>query len=205
MPSNWMAIDTDFPSFTGEETPAQQIRALHNYLFQLREGLKYSLQNLTTENFNAAALQSLSDAQKNEVTKQLEKVYSELNKLTTEVDRLKNRFSEAEGKIVSLDDNVGLLSGRISVTADAVGDLQKKTSANMADIQSLKDSAASTDSKVAELSNDILEVKKDLQKVAGIVQVAEDGTITLGAEGKVINLVGQIYINGELIGQGGTE
>jgi chromosome segregation ATPase len=200
-----MAIDTDFPSFTGEETPAQQIRALHNYLFQLREGLKYSLQNLTTENFNAAALQSLSDAQKNEVTKQLEKVYSELNKLTTEVDRLKNRFSEAEGKIVSLDDNVGLLSGRISVTADAVGDLQKKTSANMADIQSLKDSAASTDSKVAELSNDILEVKKDLQKVAGIVQVAEDGTITLGAEGKVINLVGQIYINGELIGQGGTE
>jgi chromosome segregation ATPase len=200
-----MAIDTDFPSFTGEETPAQQIRALHNYLFQLREGLKYSLQNLTTENFNAAALQSLSDAQKNEVTKQLEKVYSELNKLTTEVDRLKNRFSEAEGKIVSLDDNVGLLSGRISVTADAVGDLQKKTSANMADIQSLKDSAASTDSKVAELSNDILEVKKDLQKVAGIVQVAEDGTITLGAEGKVINLVGQIYINGELIGQGGAE
>ena len=205
MPSNWMAIDTDFPSFTGEETPAQQIRALHNYLFQLREGLKYSLQNLTTENFNAAALQSLSDAQKNEVTKQLEKVYSELNKLTTEVDRLKNRFSEAEGKIVSLDDNVGLLSGRISVTADAVGDLQKKTSANMADIQNLKDSAASTDSKVAELSNDLLEVKKDLQKVAGIVQVAEDGTITLGAEGKVINLVGQIYINGELIGQGGTE
>ena len=205
MPSNWMAIDTDFPSFTGEETPAQQIRALHNYLFQLREGLKYSLQNLTTENFNAAALQRLSDAQKNEVTKQLEKVYSELNKLTTEVDRLKNRFSEAEGKIVSLDDNVGLLSGRISVTADAVGDLQKKTSANMADIQSLKDSAASTDSKVAELSNDILEVKKDLQKVAGIVQVAEDGTITLGAEGKVINLVGQIYINGELIGQGGAE
>jgi chromosome segregation ATPase len=200
-----MAIDTDFPSFTGEETPAQQIRALHNYLFQLREGLKYSLQNLTTENFNAAALQSLSDAQKNEVTKQLEKVYSELNKLTTEVDRLKNRFSEAEGKIVSLDDNVGLLSGRISVTADAVGDLQKKTSDNMADIQSLKDSAASTDSKVAELSNDILEVKKDLQKVAGIVQVAEDGTITLGAEGKVINLVGQIYINGELIGQGGAE
>lgn len=205
MPSNWMAIDTDFPSFTGEETPAQQIRALHNYLFQLREGLKYSLQNLTTENFNAAALQSLSDAQKNEFTKQLEKVYSELNKLTTEVDRLKNRLSEAEGKIVSLDDNVGLLSGRISVTADAVGDLQKKTSANMADIQSLKDSAASTDSKVAELSNDILEVKKDLQKVAGIVQVAEDGTITLGAEGKVINLVGQIYINGELIGQGGAE
>lgn len=205
MPSNWMAIDTDFPSFTGEESPEQQIRELHNYLFQLREGLKYSLQNLTTKNFNAATLQSLSDAQKNEVTRQLEKVYSELSKITTEVDRLRNRYSEAEGKIVSLDNNVGLLSGRISVTADAVGDLQKKTSDNTADIQNLKASAASTDSTVAELNNDILEVKKDLQKVAGIVQVAEDGTITLGAEGKAIKLVGQIYIIGELIGQGGAE
>lgn len=205
MPSNWMAIDTDFPSFTGEESPEQQIRALHNYLFQLREGLKYSLQNLTAKNFNAAALRSLSDAQKNEVTRQLEKVYSELSKITTEVDRLKNRYSDTEGKLASLDNNVELLSGRISVTADAVGDLQKKTSANTADIQNLKDSAASTDSEVAALNNDIQEVKKNLQKVAGIVQVAEDGTITLGAEGKVINLVGQIYINGELIGQGGAE
>ena len=72
MPSNWLSIDSNFPSFTGEESPEQQIRALHNYLFQLREGLQYSLQNLTADNFNATALQNLSDAQKNEVTTQLQ-------------------------------------------------------------------------------------------------------------------------------------
>lgn len=92
MPSNWMAIDQNFPTFTGEESPQQQIQALHNYLFQLREGLQYSLRNLTTENFNAVALQQQGFTEKQDellfewfhsIIEQLMEISGKLNNLAT--------------------------------------------------------------------------------------------------------------------------
>ena len=60
MGSNWLAVDSNFPSFTGRESPTEQIRALHNYLFCLKEQLQYSLNNLTADNWNTDALDSLT-------------------------------------------------------------------------------------------------------------------------------------------------
>ena len=36
-------------------------------------------------------------------------------------------------------------------------------------------------------------------------QTAEDGSATLGKEGQVLRLVGQVYLNGTLLNQGGTD
>lgn len=128
MPSIWQALDNHFPSFSGNETPQQQIQALHNYLYELRQGLRFSLQNLGVQNFNEAELQKLTDAQKTELSEMLQGVKTSLSNLTA---------------------NLNSLSGRIG----------------------------------------------DLEKLAGIIRLAEDGSVTVGAEGRVLRLTGDIYIN----------
>lgn len=247
MPSNWLSIDSNFPSFTGEESPEQQIRALHNYLFQLREGLQYSLQNLTADNFNTAALQNLTDAQKNEVTTQLEKVYTQLNQMAAEIDRLSGRVSgtenlsgrmtTAEGEITALKGRVKLTEGNIEDLADRattaetdIDDLRDRMKTAEADIGSLKGWATITEGNVEDLASRVKQLEDDqtlddlqeavtgegglqeqmgaaeqeLEKISGAVQVANDGSATVGSEGKVLRLVGQVYINGVLYEQGGT-
>ena len=264
MPSNWLSIDNNFPSFTGEESPEQQIRALHNYLFQLREGLQYSLQNLTADNFNTAALQNLTDAQKNEVTTQLEKVYTQLNQMAAEIDRLSSRVSGTEnlsGRMTTAEGEINALKGRVELTEgnieDMAGwettaetdiaDLQARMITAEEDIGSLKGRATITEGNVEDLAGRVKQLEDDqtldglqdavtgegglqervaamegtvtgegglqeqmdatkqkLANISGAVQVADDGSVTVGFEGKPLRLVGQVYINGVLYEQGGT-
>lgn len=247
MPSNWLSIDSNFPSFTGEETPEQQIRALHNYLFQLREGLQYSLQNLTADNFNATALQNLSDAQKNEVTTQLQKVYTLLNQMAAEIDSLSGRVSGTEnlsGRMTTAEGEITALKGRTKLTEENIEDLADRTTAAETDIDDLQDRAKTAESDIGSLKgratitegnvedlagrvkqleddqtlDDLQEAvtgegglqeqmdttKQELEKISGAVRVADDGSVTVGSEGKPLRLVGQVYINGVLYEQGGT-
>lgn len=237
MPSNWLSIDSNFPSFTGEETPEQQIRALHNYLFQLREGLQYSLQNLTADNFNAAALQNLSDAQKNEVTAQLQKVYTLLNQMTGEIDSLSGRVSGTEklsGRMTTAEGEIEVLKDRAALTEENIEGLADWTAETQTDIDKLREridtaepeiellkdrtatiqeNAESLASRVELLEND--QTTEDLQtqmdtaeqslgKISSVVQVADDGSATIGSEEKPLYLLGRVYINGVLYEQGGT-
>lgn len=219
MPSNWLSIDSNFPSFTGEETPEQQIRELHNYLFQLREGLQYSLQNLTTDNFNTAALKNMTDAQKNEVISQLEKVYTQLNQMSTEIDRLSSRVSgtenlsgrvtTAEGEITSLknrmkkaESDIGSMEERFTITEGNVEDLAGRVK-QLEDDQTL-DNLQQAVTGEGGLQEQMETANKEMKKISGAVQVADDGSATVGSEGKVLRLVGQVYINGVLIEQGGA-
>lgn len=220
MPSNWLSIDSNFPSFTGEESPEQQIRALHNYLFQLREGLQYSLQNLTADNFNTAALQNLTDAQKNEVTAQLEKVYTQLNQMAAEIDRLSGRVSGTEnlsGRMTTAEGEITALKGRTKLTEENIEDLADRTTAAEGGIDDLQEAVTGEgglQERVADLEDAVTgegglqeqmdATEQELEKISGAVQVADDGSITVGSEGKPLRLVGQIYINGVLYEQGGT-
>ena len=220
MPSNWLSIDSNFPSFTGEESPEQQIRALHNYLFQLREGLQYSLQNLTADNFNTAALQNLTDAQKNEVTTQLEKVYTQLNQMAAEIDRLSGRVSGTEnlsGRMTTAEGEITALKGRTKLTEENIEDLADRTTAAEGGIDDLQEAVTGEgglQERVADLEGAVTgegglqeqmdATEQELEKISGAVQVADDGSVTVGSEGKPLRLVGQIYINGVLYEQGGT-
>lgn len=58
MSSNLQALD-EFPTFTGEESPQEQIRQLQNYLYIVVEQLKYSLRNLGIENLNQGQWDSM--------------------------------------------------------------------------------------------------------------------------------------------------
>lgn len=233
MPSNILSIDSNFPSFTGEESPQQQIRMLHNYLFQLREGLQYSLQNLTADNFNAAALQNMNEAQKNEVTAELQKVYALLNQMAGEINSISSRVSgmenlagrvgTAEGDIRDLKDRTGAaeqaiegLTDWMTTAEERIVDLQARTGEAEEHIEDLsgrvkglEDDTTLTDLKetvtgVGGLKDLVEQMQEELDKIAAAVAVAEDGGVTLGSEGKPLRLVGQVYINGVLIEQGGA-
>ena len=156
MPSNWQSIDMNFPSFTGEESPKEQIQALHNYLFQLRQGLQYSLQNLGVKNFNATSLKELTDAQTADVKVLLQSVTSNINSLAGEVNSLAGRVRDVEK-----------LSGQVT-------DIEEWTGAAEEQLQALSDR---------------------ISALERIIQVAEDGSVTIGTEGKILNFVGDIYIN----------
>lgn len=250
MPSNWLSIDSNFPSFTGEESEEQQIRALHNYLFQLREGLQYSLQNLTADNFNTAALQNLTDAQKDEVTLQLEKVYTQLNQMTTEIDRLSSRVNGTEnlsGRVTAAEGEISALKGRVKTTEENVEGMTEWNAAIQTDLDDLQGRTAYAEEALEDLTGRVQAMEDDktlddlkeivdgedglrdrtqslekavtgegglqeqqteltleLEKLSGVVQVAEDGGATVGSEEKPLYLVGKIYINGVLYEQGGT-
>lgn len=247
MPSNWLSIDSNFPSFTGEETPEQQIRALHNYLFQLREGLQYSLQNLTADNFNATALQNLTAEQKNEVTTELQKVYTMLNQMAAQIDSLSGRVTGTEnlsGRMTTAEGEITALKGRVKLTEENIEDLADRTTAAETDIDDLQDRMKATESDIGDLKGrttitegnvedladrvkkmeddqtlgelqeavtgegglqeQMATAKQELEKISGAVQVADDGSVTVGSEGKPLRLVGRVYINGVLYEQGGT-
>lgn len=219
MPSNWMSIDNNFPSFTGQETPQQQIAALHNYLFQLREGLQYSLRNLTVENFNATALQNLTDAQKTEITEQLQQVYNLLNGLSSEVSRLSSRVTGIEnlsGRVTSVETEVIFLGkdtadlqqrmiraetdladhvGRIGVTETDILELKSRAE----DLAVIEDEVYGEGGLREQAEQNI----EQIRTLMGAVQVADDGSATFGSAGKTLHLVGEIYINGVLY-EGGT-
>lgn len=51
MPKDYLALDTNFPSFTGTETTDQKVDQLYNYTYMLLENLRYTLRNLDGSNF----------------------------------------------------------------------------------------------------------------------------------------------------------
>lgn len=227
MPSNWLTIDNNFPTFTGEETPEQQIRSLHNYLFQLREGLQYSLQNLTADNFNATALQNLSESQKNEVTKQLQQVYAMLNQMTGQIDSLIGRIAgtedlggrmnyaeadidELQRHTQALEENDGYLEQRLGSAESDIAQLQEQISGAEADVDELQQLAQTLEESMKDLTEEggalerLAGVERAQQEISGVIQTGEDGSTTIGKEGTPLYLVGEIYINGVLFEQGET-
>ena len=49
----------DVPVLNEHDSPQEQIRVLYDFMFKLHEQLRYILSNLSTDNWNEAALQEL--------------------------------------------------------------------------------------------------------------------------------------------------
>ena len=62
MPSNWLYIDSNFPTFTGEESLKEQVTTIQNYMYMLVEQLRYTLHNLDLSNMNEAAVDDWENA-----------------------------------------------------------------------------------------------------------------------------------------------
>lgn len=103
MPSNWLYIDTNFPTFTGEESPNEKITTIQNYLYMLVEQLRYTLRNLGTSNFNAAELAKLGrTVEADEVITQLLQSETVITNLLLSQTVITNELYASYGAIADL-------------------------------------------------------------------------------------------------------
>lgn len=189
MPNNWSLVDTSFPTFTGEEPVKEQIAKIVDYMAILTEMLQYQLQNLDASNWNDSALQDFSDDATQKVAAQVQTLTNQVNSLRSAVDSLVGRISTAEN-----------LAGRMVAAEEAIANLEDAVEDAYVDIGAIEQELYEEGGLLERMQG----AETSIQKLTGAVQVAEDGSATVGAEGKPLYLTGEIYINGVLY-QGGTE
>lgn len=222
MPSNWQSVDSNFPSFTGDESPTQQIRALHNYLYCLKEQLQYSLQNLTSENWNVAALNSLTEDAKSAFSEQLTSIVNQVAQLKIQVETLQGRVTDMGdlgARVTSVEEGITYLEQRMDAAEENVTDLQEMAAdyelrivAQETAVEDLTERTdgieadmLTMDEELATLTQTVTELDTALENLQAILSRAEDGSTTLGKVDGKLYLVGEVYLNGVLLEQGGTD
>ncbi len=86
MPSNWLYLDTNFPTFTGGESNTEKINTIQNYMYMLVEQLRYSMRNMSPVNFNTAGLQQLGNILTEPLTVRLEGAEGQISDFRVTLD-----------------------------------------------------------------------------------------------------------------------
>ena len=120
MPSNWLFVDTNFPTFTGEESLPDRVTTIQNYVFMLVEQLRYTLFNLDLDNMNGAAVDEFENMITDPIYAQIEDADGNITQLQITAEGLRARVEGAEGDISSLQLTQAGLSSQIQ---NAEGDI----------------------------------------------------------------------------------
>lgn len=131
MPHPWALVDSSFPTFREGERPQTQIAALVDYMMILTEALKYQLENLDTNNWNAAALTSFQLDTTKDVSEQVADVARQLKIVTDEVAAIKNSLNAAERQI-------GYLEAHLEEMRQDFEELREQVGYAQADIDELQ-------------------------------------------------------------------
>lgn len=114
MPSNWLYIDTNFPSFTQQESTGEKIETMQDYLFMLVEQLRYTLRNLDLSNMNKAAADGFVKKITQPIYAEIKNAKGSITQLSLTANGLAARISDAEGNITQLGATAEGLAARIS-------------------------------------------------------------------------------------------
>ena len=123
MPSNWLYIDTNFPSFTQKESDGEKIETMQDYLFMLVEQLRYTLRNLDLKNMNKAAAEGFVKTITQPIYAEIKNAEGSITQLGATADGLAARISSAEGNITQLGATANGLSARISSNEGSITNL----------------------------------------------------------------------------------
>ena len=114
MPSNWLYIDTNFPSFTQKESASDKIETTQDYLFMLVEQLRYTLHNLDLSNMNKTAADGFVKTITQPIYAEIKNAEGSITQLGVTADGLAARIGDAEGNITQLQATAQGLSASIS-------------------------------------------------------------------------------------------
>lgn len=114
MPSNWLYIDTNFPSFTQKESASDKIETMQDYLFMLVEQLRYTLHNLDLSNMNKTAADGFVKTITQPIYAEIKNAEGSITQLGVTADGLAARIGDAEGNITQLQATAQGLSASIS-------------------------------------------------------------------------------------------
>lgn len=120
MASNWLYIDTNFPTFTGEESVDEKVTTIQNYMYMLVEQLRYTLHNLDLTNMNGAAVNKFTETLTDPIYAAIQDADDNITQLAVTAAGIASRVSDAEGNISSLQLTASSLSASL---ADAQGNI----------------------------------------------------------------------------------
>ena len=129
MPSNWLYIDTNFPSFTQKESASDKIETMQDYLFMLVEQLRYTLHNLDLSNMNKTAADEFVKQITDPIYGEIKDAEGNITQVALMAEGLAARIGDAEGNITQLQAtakglqaSVSNLNGSVTnLTADVNG------------------------------------------------------------------------------------
>lgn len=129
MPSNWLYIDTNFPSFTQKESVNDKVETMQDYLFMLVEQLRYTLHNLDLSNMNKTATDEFVKQITDPIYGEIKDAEGNITQVALVAEGLAARIGDAEGNITQLQAtakglqaSVSNLNGSVTnLTADVNG------------------------------------------------------------------------------------
>lgn len=194
---DWTPIENSFPAFREGESPMETVKKIHDYLYLLINQLKYTLQNLDTENWNAAALQVFSEGATKDVTDQARKLAAQMSQLSGSLNALSGRMSETGNRITKNETAISYLENSASDITGRVGDLEQDVAQNRIDLDELSDEVAA----ISLLAEEMASFSENVDRLLSTVSCGEEST-AIGEEGKPLYLWGEVYINGVLYSGG---
>lgn len=114
MPSNWLYIDTNFPSFTQKESVNDKVETMQDYLFMLVEQLRYTLHNLDLSNMNKTATDEFVKQITDPIYGEIKDAEGNITQVALVAKGLAARIGDAEGNITQLQATAQGLSASIS-------------------------------------------------------------------------------------------
>lgn len=209
MPGNILSADTQFPNFAGQESPAEQIRTIRNYLYMLLEQLRYTLNNLDAGNFNTEGLKEIQDAISQPILKQLSDTDGNLTELQATAAGLASRVSSNEGDISQLEQTaqglssrVGDAEGNISSLQQTANGLSSRVSSAEGNISTLQQTANGLSSRVSNAEGSISSLNQTASGLETRVANAEGAVSTVSQKVNGVTVTttgGQTYLAGDRI------
>lgn len=209
MPGNILSADTQFPNFAGQESPAEQIRTIRNYLYMLLEQLRYTLNNLDAGNFNTEGLKEIQDAISQPILKQLSDTDGNLAELQVTAAGLASRVSSNEGDISQLEQTaqglssrVGDAEGNISSLQQTANGLSSRVSSAEGNISTLQQTANGLSSRVSNAEGSISSLSQTASGLETRVANAEGSVSTVSQKVNGVTVTtwyGQTFLAGDRI------
>ncbi len=210
MPGNILNADTGFPQFAGSETSDQKIDKVMNYLYMLLEQLRYTLNNLDSDNFNDTGLKEIADGISRPLQTSFENELSETNALIegwsnefgSQIKLLTDWKSAAAESISSLEvqadanaAQITLLNQWKSTTSDSLAAVQTLASQNEAKITSLTNWKSTAEDDIEGLAETVAVIEQVADEngasISQIVQaVGKDGEVNAASIVSAVNSAG---------------
>ena len=114
MPGNLLTTDVLFPQFSIKETSDQKIVKIMDYLYMLREQLRWSMNNLGAENFNPTELNGMAEVIRKPIYVALSDQEGHINELSITAEGFAARIADAENNITTLTATAEGISANVS-------------------------------------------------------------------------------------------
>lgn len=124
MPSNWLYIDTNFPSFTQKESVNDKVETMQDYLFMLVEQLRYTLHNLDLSNMNKTATDKFVKQITDPIYGEIKDAEGNITQVALVAEGLAARIGDAEGNITQLQATAKGLQASISNLDGAITNIK---------------------------------------------------------------------------------